>query len=252
MRIAGRPSIDTRARESDLYAPVRDYLLGQGYEVKAEVEHCDVVARRPGEPPVVVELKRHLNLELILQAVDRLKVTDAVYVAFPRSAPLWRRRWSKVRDLARRLGVGLLTVSNGRVEARLDPTPYRPRGSERRRRRLLLEFEQRVGDPNVGGTTGVPRTTAYRQDALRCAAALGALSPQRTAELRRSSGVPKAATICQRDVYGWFERVERGTYALSPHGRKALLAYADVVAALRGPSSARRSAPARATSAERP
>ncbi len=190
------------------------------------------MARRGDEPPVVVELKSGLNLDLILQAVDRLKLTDAVYVAFPRSAPLWRRQWRRVRDLARRLGIGLMTVSSRRVEVRLDPAPYRPRGSAHRRHRLLLEFEHRVGDPNVGGTTRVERVTAYRQDALRCAAALGASSPLRTAELRAASGVVKAATICQRDVYGWFERVERGSYRITPKGRRALKTYADVVASL--------------------
>jgi hypothetical protein len=34
-------------RESDLYAPVRDFLAAQGYTVRAEVKHCDVVAVRP-------------------------------------------------------------------------------------------------------------------------------------------------------------------------------------------------------------
>ena len=34
--------------------------------------------------------------------------------------------------------------------------------------------------------------------------------------------VPHAGRILQSDVYGWFERVERGVYALSPRGRQAL------------------------------
>ena len=38
---------------------------------------------------------------------------------------------------------------------------------------MLREFQRRVGDPNTGGTTGVKRMTAYRQDALRLAAEAG-------------------------------------------------------------------------------
>ena len=217
--------------ESELYPPIRDYLAAQGYDVKAEVEHCDVVARRGDEPPVVVELKRHLNLDLVMQAADRLKVADTVYIAFPASAPPWRRHWRRVIALARRLGIGVLTVSRRRVKVRLDPGPYQPRGSATRRARLLREFERRVGDANVGGTTGVPRMTAYRQDALRCVAALDA-GPRSLDDVRASSGVDNAASICQRNVYGWFDRVERGVYELSPAGRDSLVTYGDEIAAL--------------------
>ena len=34
--------------ETDLYAPIKRFLTAQGYEVKAEVGACDVVAVRGG------------------------------------------------------------------------------------------------------------------------------------------------------------------------------------------------------------
>jgi hypothetical protein len=43
------------ASESDLYAPVKAFLERQGYAVKAEIDGSDVVAKRGGEPPIVVE-----------------------------------------------------------------------------------------------------------------------------------------------------------------------------------------------------
>ena len=67
--------------ESDLYAPVKALLEGQGYVVKGEVRGCDVVGVRGEEPPVIVELKRVFGLSLVLQGVDRLALSDRVYLA---------------------------------------------------------------------------------------------------------------------------------------------------------------------------
>jgi len=68
--------------EAALYGPVKALLEAQGYIVKGEIVGCDVVAVRGDEPPVVVELKRAFGLALVLQGIDRLAMTDAVYLAF--------------------------------------------------------------------------------------------------------------------------------------------------------------------------
>lgn len=228
-------------RETDLYQPIKTFLEGQGYEVKGEVGDCDLLAVRGKEEPVVVEMKRRFSLELVLQGVDRLKVSDKVYLAVPepeRRNGAWRGRSRNMTRLCRMLGLGLLIVGAPRkngasVEPRLDPAPYQPRKSKRRRDRLLKEFASRVGDPNHGGATRRPIVTAYRQDALRCAELLERAGPLSLADLREQTGVQRAGGIMRRDVYGWFERVERGVYALSPKGRRELAAYADVIAMLR-------------------
>ena len=142
--------------ETDLYRPVKQFLEAQGYAVKGEIGPCDVVAVRGDEGPVVVELKERLSLSLVLQAVNRLTVSDVVYVAFrigKGHSATWRSQGKHVVSLLRRLGLGLLTVSSrGRVVPVLDPAPYRPRSSHRDRSRLLKEFAERVGDPEVGGS----------------------------------------------------------------------------------------------------
>jgi hypothetical protein len=192
-------------------------LEAQGYEVKGEVTGCDVVGVRGDEPPVVVELKRAFGLALVLQGIDRLALTDAVYVA----VGTWPRRPGPIRRLCRRLGLGLIVVSHGQAEVVTDPVPYRPRKSRARTTRLLDEHRRRVGDPTTGGSVRRPIMTAYRQEALRCAAHLQG-GPARLRDLRATGDVPRAAGILQSNVYGWFERVERGVYALSPRGRSAL------------------------------
>ena len=109
--------------ETSLYAPVKTLLESQGYEVKAEVRGCDVVAVRGDEAPVIVELKRQFGLGLVLQGIDRLAASDAVYVA----VGAWPPRIDDVRRLLRRVGLGLIVVGHGRAEIVLDPIPYRPR-----------------------------------------------------------------------------------------------------------------------------
>jgi hypothetical protein len=107
----------------------------------------------------------------------------------------------------------------GRVEAHLDPGPYAPRQNAPKAGRPIREFDRRVGDPNTGGTTVQKRVTVYRQDALRCAAHLAAQGRSKAAEVAAAAGFARAGQILRDDHYGWFERVERGVYALTPKGR---------------------------------
>jgi hypothetical protein len=214
MRVRPR---DPASPETALYGPVKTLLEGQGYTVKGEIMACDVVGVRGDEPPVVVELKRTFGLGLVLQGIDRLALTDAVYLA----VGAWPRRPTGVLRMCRRLGLGLIVVTGERAVVALDPLPYRPRKSRSRTSRLLDEHRRRVGDPMTGGSVGRPIMTAYRQEALRCAERLEA-GPATLRTLRDGGDVPHAARILQSDVYGWFERVERGVYRLSPRGRRAL------------------------------
>ncbi|RVT85855.1 hypothetical protein DXV76_08930 [Rhodobacteraceae bacterium CCMM004] len=222
-------------KETDLYGPIKAYLVAQGYAVKGEIDGADVVARRGDDPPVIVELKTRFSLALFHQATARLRLTDAVYVAVPRGAGrTWARTLRDNRALARRLGLGLITVrmGDGRVEVHADPGPYRPRTAPAARRRLLREFERRVGDPTPGGATRVPIVTAYRQDALRCAAHLAAHGPCKGARVAAATGAATATRIMAADHYGWFERVSLGVYALTPAGHAALDTYAADLARL--------------------
>jgi hypothetical protein len=219
------------ASEQDLYAPVKRFLEAQGYVVKGEVGGCDLLAVRGAEPPVIVELKLRFSLALVLQGIDRLAVCDSVYLAVPDGAGGRRAIGPEhrgVRKLCRRLGLGLIAVRRRSVDVLLDPAPYQPRKNRRRAATLLAEHARRIGDPNRGGaSTRLPIMTAYRQEALRCAACLRETGPARIAALRAAADAPNAARILRRNVYGWFERVARGVYGLAPAGLADLARFAD-------------------------
>lgn len=217
--------------ETSLYPPVKRFLEAHGFDVKGEIRGCDLVALRGDSPPVVVigELKLSFNLDLVLQGVDRTVASDEIWLAVQSSKRgRGRENDPRVRRLCRLLGFGLLGVSAaGRVEVLVEPGPWRPRNNARRRSKLVEEHRRRQGDPALGGGTRSPIMTAYRQQALACAAALSA-GPRRPRDIKAVA--PDAPKILLRNVYGWFVRVERGLYGLTEAGRAALTRWPDTPA----------------------
>jgi hypothetical protein len=209
--------------ETALYLPVKRFLEKLGFTVKGEIGGCDLVALSGDDPPVVVigELKLAFNLELILQAVDRAGAADEVWLAAKMSAQgKGRESDARYRNLCRRLGFGMLGVTGrGEVEVLVKPPTSAARRDPKKRSRLVAEHQRRFGDPAMGGSTRAPIMTAYRQQALACASAMSA-GPQRVRDLRKQ--VPDAGKILLHNVYGWFDRTERGVYGLTDAGRAAL------------------------------
>ena len=209
--------------ETTLYLPVKRFLERLGFTVKGEVGGCDLVALSRDDPPLVVigELKLSFNLELLLQAVDRAGACDEVWLAAKMSARgKGRESDARYRNLCRRLGFGMLGVTaTGQVEVLVKPANTAPRRNPKKRSRLVAEHNRRKGDPTAGGSTRAPIMTAYRQQALGCAAAM-ALGPRRIRDLK--SDHPDAANILRDNFYGWFDRVERGVYGLTEAGHAAL------------------------------
>ena len=212
-------------RETDLYGPVKSFLEDQGYVVKSEVGAADVVGVRGAEEPLVVELKLGFSLALFHQCVARLKVTDDVYMAVARGPG--KRFQKALKDniaMARRLGLGLITVrlKDALVEVHCDPGPYAPRKSPKKQTQMLREFARRQGDPNDGGQTRAGLVTAYRQDALKLAVFLFEVGASKGADVARETGVPRATAMMRDNHYGWFEKVEKGVYGLTPAGADAV------------------------------
>jgi hypothetical protein len=222
------------ARETDLYPALKSFLEDQGYVVKSEVGTADVVALREEGEPVVIELKLGFSLTLFHQCIARLSVSDTVYLAVARQPG---KRFAKALKanigLARRLGLGLITVrlADALVEVHCDPGPYRPRKSPKRKSHMLREFARRQGDPNEGGQTRAGLVTAYRQDALRLAVYLFEAGASKGADVARETGVKRATAIMRDNHYGWFEKVEKGIYGLTPAGADAVTVAARVLGA---------------------
>ena len=224
--------------EKDLYAPVRDYLLQQGWNVKGEVKYCDVAAVKD-DTFLVVEMKTSLNLDVILQAAIRQRTADVVYISVPKNSRiLFTKRWKNILYLLRRLEVGLLLVDmkfeSPRVEEALKPEPFSREMSRRlsgkRKNMILKEFNARYGDYNTGGVTGEKLVTAYRELALHIAALLeknGKLSIKQLEAL--GTDEKKTARVLQDNFYEWFQRVSRGVYELSKKGKEEIEAYRDII-----------------------
>ncbi|MAG14255.1 MAG: hypothetical protein CMN78_06635 [Spirochaetales bacterium] len=216
-------------RETDLYFPVKEYLIEQGYQVNAEVKGCDITATK-GNELVVIELKTHFNATLLIQAVERQRIADAVYIALPHPTDTRRNRnWRGMCHLLKRLEIGLILIhflkSGPRIEVHFHPSLYSPRRQQKKRRTVIREIRDRNGDYNVGGSTGTKVVTAYRENAIHiacCLEARGTLSPS---QLRDMGTGKKTQSILGNNFYGWYERISKGLYGLHPDGKKALASY---------------------------
>lgn len=225
-----------KIKETDLYPHLKAFWEDAGYEVKAEIGDADLVAVKPDEQPVIVELKTRFSLALFHQAIDRQALTDSVYVAVPRRRGRpFQKSMRQNQKLARRLGIGLITVrmTTGEVKVYVEPGPFKPRKSKKKRDRLLKEFHNRIGDPNTGGTKE-QIMTVYRQDALRCLKMVSDNGPTKGSHVAGETGVEKATTLMASNHYGWFERVEVGVYGLTVEGVSAVKKNASEIKTLTG------------------
>ena len=208
----------TPLKESDLSAPVKTFLEGLGYEVKAEIGTADLMGVKEGEEPVFVELKTSFSLKLLHQAIARLTLSDQVYVAVPHKTG--RASWKALQNnikLARRLGLGVLTVrlETAEVQVRAHPGPYEPRKNSPKLKRMAKEFDRRDGDPNQAGISKTKVMTAYRQEAEKLCAYLKEHGPTKASVLASILQIDRARAILYANHYGWFEGHGKGIYGLS-------------------------------------
>jgi hypothetical protein len=223
--------------ETELYAPVKSFFEQQGYVVRGEVKHCDLVAIRGEEPPVIVELKKSFTIPLLVQGLERLKLCEQVYVAFElphKGKAPHRLGWEDIRRLGRRLGLGIITVQFFQrkqpvVDVVCDPTPYIPRSNKRAALSVVNEFHERSGDYNIGGSSQRKLMTAYREKALHCVYLIQQQGPLSPRSLRKFTGNAAVSGLLQKNYYNWFIRRSRGLYDITPQGIAALTEFEHVI-----------------------
>ena len=216
----------TKFKESDLYSPIKTFLVNLGYEVKGEIKNCDIVALKE-DSVIIIELKLTLNITLLLQAVERFTLADTVYIAIPTHCTVYKKQRSRVKKLIARLGLGLIIVDmhkeNHYVEVVHDPKDYTPRKNRSKQNGLLKEFSTRQGDPEKGGTTRRRAgLTAYRQRSIRIAAYLAERPTAKGAQVKTAIDEPQATNMLNKNYYGWFNKVTRGVYKISEKGCQEL------------------------------
>lgn len=152
--------------EADLARIVVHWLESLGADVYQEVEHkgsiADIVAVR-GPEVSVIETKTRWSLDLIAQCMAWRQHANKVYMAGPISRTTWQ-----VRQLTQELGIGMLEVGVGDIEAQW--RHERPRvhelGASRRWNarpvdlRAKLRPEHKTTAP--AGHAGGGRWTPYR------------------------------------------------------------------------------------------
>ncbi len=216
--------------EKDMFQSIKKHLVNYGYNVKAEVLNTDITAVKDDEV-LIIEMKKTLNTRLIYQGCKRQRICDYVYLAIiePTSKIKRSSQFKEKVHILRRLQLGLIfiDVENNKVETFLDPKIFAFRQNKIKKRKLLKEFEQRVTSLNIGGVTKTKIITSYRESAIKIAYYLSE-GPMKLKDLRALTD-NKCSSILQKNFYGWFERVERGTYGLTKTGHEDLVKYENVV-----------------------
>ncbi len=162
-----------------------------------------------------------------MQAAERQRISDSVYVGIPRPKSMGRgKQWKGTKRLLRQLELGLIVVSFERkrpqVEVVFHPGPYARRKLKSRKRAVIEEIEGRSGDYNQGGSSQQKLMTAYRENAVKIACFLEILGPQSPKALRALGSGHKTTSILYDNHYGWFERISRGVYGVTRKGRKEI------------------------------
>ncbi|MBN8192780.1 hypothetical protein JI667_11570 [Bacillus sp. NTK074B] len=226
----------TKLKESDLYQPIQNHFYKQGYQVNGEVNDCDLTAIKEDDL-VIVELKLSLNIELLIQATKRQRLTDLVYIAIPKPKNTRSKRWNDIRHLVRRLELGLITVSFTTKTPKLDfvihPEAFDRkkvmRNSIKKRAALVKEIEGRSADYNIGGSNKTKIMTAYKESCIHIACCLEAYGPMSPKNLAKLGTGDKTPSILQKNYYRWFERVKRGVYQITDSGREEMHHYPELV-----------------------
>lgn len=101
----------------------------------------------------------------------------------------------------------------------------------KKKQSILQEINGRYAELNTGGSPSkAERVSSYKQAAVKIAYLLEKLKKSSPSELRKMGAGPKTQTILSSNIYGWFERIERGLYKLNKAGKQGYKNYKELIA----------------------
>lgn len=208
--------------ETDLFAPIKNYFEGLGFRVNAEVKSCDVTASKDSLL-IAIELKTSFNMTVLLQALDRQKAADKVYIAVPMGAKIVEGKRRDLRHICERLNIGLILVGIAAVEVLCEPDPPTKLKNNIKKRSVLKEIENRKFDTNIGGSTRKKLMTAFRERNILIAYNLLRHGQEKPSALIKLYNCPSdTRQILYSNFYGWYNRLGGGFYELSEKGQAEL------------------------------
>lgn len=224
--------------EKDLFLPLKNYFESLNYVVEGEVKDCDILIKDT-DTYMAVELKTDFNLKVILQAVERQKLFECVYIALPvQKVKLRSKSYLQKVHLLKRLGIGLLLVHTVTGEVNCAHPPLvqlqtkAMANAKRKRERVVEEFERRVLKNNVGGVSKTKITTAFRESCYLILLALENNDLSSKDIVIKGLETKQIYGILYRNVYGWFEKRSKGVYGLSTLGREVLREERKIITAI--------------------
>lgn len=210
-------------KETDLYLYVKNFFESKGYFVKSEVKNCDVACIFKDEL-TIIELKKAFCLKLLYQALDRKKFADFVFICIPQPKNFRKKEVKYMINILKSLEIGLITVS---IESPLKHVQivYYPKKnkvkSSKKRNQILYQLEKSTVDFNLGGSSSKDFfITFHRENSIRIACFLKNLKTASPRELVKLGCDKNTGKILLHNHYGWFEKVSRGIYKISPIGEK--------------------------------
>jgi hypothetical protein len=205
-------------KETELYLPVKQLFETLGFEVEAEIEHIDIIAKKE-DRYIAIELKKELNVHVIAQVLKRQTITDEAYIAiFKPSKKVFASVTFKDKILIlKRLGIGLIFVDQQALIYKESEVVI-PKKKRKNKKRLIETF-QALNNENIGGSTQTKRMTLYKKQAIAIALCLG-YEIKKSSQIKKETKIDKTYSILYRNYYNWFEALGAGMYQLKEIGKK--------------------------------
>ena len=204
-----------KPKESDMYEPIRNLLLTQGFIVRGEVKGCDIAAIS-GDTLWVVEMKLSANITLIYQAMERQIAATGVFVAIPRPKSARDANFRALQKLLKKLELGLITVAldSPTKHAEILIFPNEKTHTNKKSDAIKKEIFGRTTD-TTGGISKEKVNTAYRERCIKIACIIEARGSQSAKSLRQMGCEADTYNILRANYFNWFKKIAKGTFDIT-------------------------------------